>query len=101
LGFSFWSDFMGETIGEAQSSCQQFLLLPNTPFTTFAAANVSAVRPVSRERNASLERSLLDWTDNAQKSTADLCDAALLSLNDMVGCGPRYWGDLMRRREGS
>ena len=36
LGFSFGWDFMGETIGEAQSSCQQAYSLPNTPFTTFA-----------------------------------------------------------------
>jgi hypothetical protein len=31
LGFSFGWDFMGETIGEARSSCQQVLSLPNTP----------------------------------------------------------------------
>jgi hypothetical protein len=36
LDFSFGWDFMGETIGEARSSCQQAYPLPNTLFTTFA-----------------------------------------------------------------
>jgi hypothetical protein len=31
---------MGETIGEARSSCQHVLSLPNTPFTTFARCYV-------------------------------------------------------------
>jgi hypothetical protein len=35
FGFSFGWDFMGETIGEARSSCQQVLSLPNTPSDYF------------------------------------------------------------------
>src|SRR5262249_19255062 len=35
------------------------LPLPNTPFTPLPAASMSAVHPVSREHNPSLERSLL------------------------------------------
>src|SRR6516162_9752179 len=50
LGFSFGRDFMGETIREARSSCQQdtYLLL-NTPFRRLLAASISAVYPVSRD----------------------------------------------------
>src|SRR5215467_9533224 len=50
LGFSFGRDFMGETVGEARSSCQQdtYLLL-NTPFRRLLVASISAVYPVSRD----------------------------------------------------
>src|SRR5215510_12579567 len=61
LGFSFGFDFMGETIGEAPSSCQQVVAsLPNTPSATFARCEHVAVHPASSERDPSLERSLLD-----------------------------------------
>jgi hypothetical protein len=59
LDFSFGSDFMGETIGEARPSCQQAYTLPNTLFTTFARRWHACGYPVSREHRPSLEGSLL------------------------------------------
>src|SRR5271166_606447 len=57
--FSFGWDFMGETIGEARFSCQQAYPYRILHLRHLPAASMSAVHPVSRERNPSLERSLL------------------------------------------
>src|SRR5262249_22065383 len=59
LGFSFGWDFMGETIGEARSSCQQAYPYRILHSRHLPSASMSAVHPVSREHNPSLERSLL------------------------------------------
>src|SRR3954449_7389393 len=55
LGFSFGWNFMGETIGEARSSCQRAYPCRIDICPLLACL----LHPVSRERNPSLERSLL------------------------------------------
>ena len=95
--------FKGETIGEARTSCQQVLSLPNTPFTTFARYYVRFRGIAEADRRALLvDRDVNDPT-RTSPSPNNTCWKPAARLLECYSACSWAWGwinDAARLRRG-